>query len=131
MKVVIIGTGNVASVFGKKIARAGHRIVQVVGRNAERASALAAEFKCASTSQFSDLIPSGDIYIIAVTDQAVVGTASHLNIRNGIVVHTAAGVRSDVLAGSAANYGVLYPLQSLRREMSVIPKIPILLDANN
>lgn len=36
MKVVIIGTGNTATVLGKKISEAGNEIIQVAGRNFER-----------------------------------------------------------------------------------------------
>ena len=37
MKIVIIGSGNVASVLGRLIKIAGHDIVQVVSRTAENA----------------------------------------------------------------------------------------------
>ena len=33
MRVVIIGAGNVATVFGRLIAKANHEIIQVVGRD--------------------------------------------------------------------------------------------------
>jgi len=47
------------------------------------------------------------------------------------VYHTAAAVSKEVLKNISCNYGVIYPLQSLRKEMSVIPEIPFLIDANN
>ena len=37
MNVVIVGSGNVAAVLSKLIQRAGHKIVQVVSRNADHA----------------------------------------------------------------------------------------------
>jgi predicted short-subunit dehydrogenase-like oxidoreductase (DUF2520 family) len=131
MKVVIIGAGNVASVLGRKISQAGHEIVQVVGRNAERVTDLAAELKSKATIVLSEIDSQADIYIISIADQAVKEAASYLNVNNGIVVHTAAGVSKEVLASISENYGVLYPLQTLRKEMSVIPKIPVILDGSN
>ncbi|TMI86479.1 MAG: DUF2520 domain-containing protein, partial [Bacteroidetes bacterium] len=31
MNIIIIGTGNVAAVLGRKLRQAGHRIVQIFG----------------------------------------------------------------------------------------------------
>ena len=37
----------------------------------------------------------------------------------------------EVLKNISTNYGVLYPLQSLRKEMPVLTEIPLLVDGNN
>ena len=46
MKVVIVGSGNVATVLGKVIHNAGHEIVQILSRNENHAKALAQTFNC-------------------------------------------------------------------------------------
>ncbi|MFL5774360.1 MAG: NAD(P)-binding domain-containing protein, partial [Flavisolibacter sp.] len=43
MDIVIIGTGNTASILGRKLKAAGHRILQVFGRDSMAASKLAYE----------------------------------------------------------------------------------------
>ena len=43
MDIVIIGSGNVAAVLGRKFTAAGHKIVQIISRNASAASELAYE----------------------------------------------------------------------------------------
>lgn len=45
-------------------------------------------------------------------------------------MHTCGAVHKDVLKGSSAHYGVLYPLQSLRKENPHIPPVPFLVDGN-
>src|SRR4051794_30118870 len=105
MKVVIVGAGNVASVFGRIISRAGHEIIQVVGRNTEKVGALAAELKCKGTTELAEIDAKADIYIISIADQAIAELVSHLNVEPAIVVHTAAGVSKEVLAFSSTNYG--------------------------
>jgi hypothetical protein len=45
-------------------------------------------------------------------------------------VHTAGGVSKEVLKEVSSNYGVLYPLQTLRKEMTTIPEVPIIVDGN-
>jgi len=53
MNIVIIGTGNAATVLGRKLKRAGHRIVQVFGRDASAASQLAYQLDTESTNYWS------------------------------------------------------------------------------
>ncbi|HNH22903.1 MAG TPA: DUF2520 domain-containing protein, partial [Ferruginibacter sp.] len=50
---------------------------------------------------------------------------------NKLILHTAGSVPKDVLKEISTNYGVLYPLQSLRREMAYTGDIPLLIDANS
>ncbi|MES1226198.1 MAG: NAD(P)-binding domain-containing protein, partial [Bacteroidota bacterium] len=71
MKIVIIGTGNVATILGKKFKDAGHVIVQVAGRNSAAASKLAYELNTVSTNYQSSIDSSADVYIIAVSDSAI------------------------------------------------------------
>lgn len=131
MNVVIIGTGNVANVLGRKIKDAGHTILQVIGRNAEKAYLLADVLNCASNNYLSTLRPDADIYIIAVSDNAIADIAAQLFINEtGVLVHTAGVVHKEVLARAAGSYGVLYPLQSLSAQKKELPEIPFLIDGN-
>lgn len=131
MKVVIVGSGNVATALGKKIAGSGHEIIQVAARNAENAAALASSFGAAYTANLMEISKEGDFYLVAVSDGAIEAVASNLKLNNQIVVHTAASVSKEVLKHCSHNYGVLYPLQTFRKEISVVPPIPVFLDANN
>jgi hypothetical protein len=47
------------------------------------------------------------------------------------VVHTAGSVPQTVLAGITEDHGVLYPLQSLRKEIRVPQDIPLLVEGNS
>lgn len=130
MNVVIIGTGNVASVLGRKAKGAGHNILQVIGRNAEKAHVLAELLNAGSNSYFSTIRQDADIYIIAVSDVAIAEVASHFIINQGIVVHTAGAVSKNILERAGSHYGVLYPLQSISLATEEIPPIPFLIDGN-
>jgi predicted short-subunit dehydrogenase-like oxidoreductase (DUF2520 family) len=130
MNVVMIGTGNVANVLGRKIKAAGHTILQVISRNIEHAYALADVLGAGSNNYFSAVRPDADIYIIAVLDDAITEIAAQLLINDGIVVHTAGAVSKNILEKSATSFGVLYPLQSLSAQKEDIPEIPFLIDGN-
>src|SRR6185436_9960714 len=131
MDIVIIGTGNVAAVLGRKFKKAGHRIIQVAGRNASEASALAYEWDTVSTNYFSAITQKADFYLIAVSDDAIDVVTRDLKLPGKVVAHTAAAVPMDVLKNVSGHYGVFYPLQSLRKEMTSLPDVPVFFEGND
>ncbi|MET0634912.1 MAG: Rossmann-like and DUF2520 domain-containing protein [Chitinophagaceae bacterium] len=131
MNIVIIGSGNVAAVLGRMFIKAGHTILQVMSRNAQAASELAYEWDTESANYMSLLNRDADLYMIAVSDDAIGSLVSDLRLPGALVVHTAASVSKEILRQVSEDYGVLYPLQSLRKEMRAIPGIPLYIDASN
>jgi predicted short-subunit dehydrogenase-like oxidoreductase (DUF2520 family) len=131
MNIVIIGSGNVAAVLGRKFKLAGHSIVQVYSRNASAASALAYEWDTESTNYKSLVTRTADVYIIAVNDDAIDDVVTDLRLPGKVVAHTAASVPKEILKNVSAHYGVFYPLQSLRKEMITMPEIPVFIDGND
>lgn len=131
MNIVLIGSGNVATVLGRLVTKNNHRVIQVTSRNVVNAKILADELNASFTDYNGELDKSADLYIIAVSDMAIYECVHHYNIHDKLVVHTAGSVAKDVLKNTSYNYGVLYPLQSLRKEMQIIPDIPFLVDGNN
>lgn len=131
MDIVIIGSGNVAAVLGRKFKAAGHRIVQVVSRNASAANKLAYEWDTASTNYRILMNKKADVYLIAVSDSAIAEIVHELKLPGKVVAHTAASVSKDILKNVSEHYGIFYPLQSLRKEMTVLPDVPIFFDGND
>jgi predicted short-subunit dehydrogenase-like oxidoreductase (DUF2520 family) len=130
MKIVIIGSGNVATVLGRKMLQAGHKILQVVSRNKLHAKLLANELNCGYASQWESINEDADMYFVAISDNNLPELASHLIVQNKLIVHTAGSVSKNILKKSSSNYGVIWPLQSLRKENDTIPEIPLLVDGN-
>lgn len=132
MKVLIIGSGNVATVLGRLIKNAGHKIIQVISRNSDTVEVLANELECKFTSDFKQIDTTADLYIVAMSDAALNGLHETISLGNKIIVHTAGAVSKDVLKDVANQYGVLYPLQSLLKENTyTMSSIPLLIDGNN
>jgi predicted short-subunit dehydrogenase-like oxidoreductase (DUF2520 family) len=131
MKVVIVGSGNTATVLGKKIKAAGHAILQVTGRSEAAVKTLASTFNCNANTGVNKIDHSADIYIVAIADKALPQLHEWLQLGKKLVVHTAASVPRDVLQQVSKNYGVLYPLQTLRKEQTELPDIPFLVDGNS
>jgi predicted short-subunit dehydrogenase-like oxidoreductase (DUF2520 family) len=131
MDIVLIGTGNTASVLGRKLKAAGHRIVQVYGRNSMAASVLAYELATESTNYWNVVTKEADIYILAVSDIAIGEIVRELHFPGKIIVHTAASVSKFILEKTSDHYGVFYPLQSLKKEIPLLPDTPIIIDASD
>ena len=131
MNIVIIGTGNVATVFGKLLVAANHSILQVFGRNPFHAKQLADELNTGHCSNWSDINREADIYLVAVSDNALYDLNQQLALPGKIVIHTAGSVSMEVLQSVSPNFGIIYPLQSLRKEMPVLTRIPLLINASN
>lgn len=131
MDIVIIGSGNVAAVLGRKFISAGHHIVQVISRNNSAAIALANEWDAKSANDMKSVNQDAEIYLIAVSDGAIQELADQLKLTGKIVAHTAASVSKDILKNVTKHYGVFYPLQSLRKDMEKLPDIPVLIDGND
>jgi len=130
MKIVIIGSGNVATVLGRIIKLAGHIVTEVVGRGINHTEGLAKELDAKANTDINLITKEADIYIIAVSDGAIKSVAETLMIPGKIVVHTSGTISKDVLQKSSDYYGAIYPLQSLRKEVKHIPQIPLLIDGN-
>jgi predicted short-subunit dehydrogenase-like oxidoreductase (DUF2520 family) len=131
MDIVIIGSGNVAAVLGRKFMAAGHSIVQIISRNASVASKLAYEWDTVSSNYMSAILNNADVYIIAVPDDAIDEVIKDLKLPGKVVAHTAASVAKNILKNVTEHYGVFYPLQSLRKEMTALPEVPIFIEGND
>lgn len=129
MQIVMIGAGNVATVLCRLLHNAGHTIQQVYSRSLENAAELAHDYKSNFTASINELAPEADAYIIAVSDDAVPQVVGQFPFRDKLMMHTAASVSKDVFLPVTACYGVLYPLQSLRKQ-SLPAQIPILIDGS-
>ncbi|HMH23093.1 MAG TPA: Rossmann-like and DUF2520 domain-containing protein [Puia sp.] len=132
MKVVIIGSGNVATVMGRLILEAGHEIVQVVSRSNGHAALLAGQLgNLPYSSDGIQVSQAAELYLAAVSDSALPGLSEWISLPGKLVVHTAGAVARDVLRPVSAHTGVLYPLQSLRKEIWPYPAIPLLVDGSD
>lgn len=131
MDIVILGSGNVAAVLGRKFKEAGHTILQVVSRNASTASKLAYEWDTESTNYPSIINRNADVYLVAVSDDAIEDVVADLQLPKKVVAHTAASVSKDILKNVSQHYGVFYPLQSLNKDDINLPEAPIFFDGND
>ena len=131
MKIVLIGAGNVATVLGKLLLENGFTILQIVGRSKESTEKLALLLNAEAIFSINQISKEADLYIIAIPDDAVLAIAELLQLPGKLVVHTAGTLPLNTIHKISENIGVIWPLQSLRKEIEHIPEIPFVIDGSN
>ena len=128
-KVSIIGSGNVARHLIQAFqSNSKIELVQVFARNKKSLTHLLDSNSV--TSDYTQL-QAADVYIIAVSDDAIAEISSQLPFENQLVVHTSGTVPLTTLE-SKNHRGVFYPLQTFSKDKAVNFKtIPICLEAEN
>jgi predicted short-subunit dehydrogenase-like oxidoreductase (DUF2520 family) len=128
--VVMIGAGNLAFHFAQAISDAGMEIIQVFSRTEASASRLGNLLGCNYTTERSGISGEGDLYILSLSDKAIVDFAGELNFPGKLVVHTSGGLKMDLLKSVTRSYGVIYPVQTFSKEKEVdFAHIPLCIEA--
>jgi len=129
IKLSIIGSGNVAQHLISAFAKASEiELVQVFSRKADQVSHLVESEKI--VSDFSLLIDA-DLFIIAVSDDAIGTVSGQIPFQNKLVVHTSGSIAISAL-DEKNRKGVFYPLQTFSKNKAVdFRTIPICLESQN
>jgi len=130
MKIVLIGSGNVATHLALAIRKADIIIHQIWSKHYENAKLLAEKVDSTPISDLDEVDADADLCILAIKDDAIPTVASQMRGFNGTILHTSGAVDLTVFAKSFESYGVLYPLQTFSKEKHVeLTKVPICIEA--
>jgi predicted short-subunit dehydrogenase-like oxidoreductase (DUF2520 family) len=132
MKIVIIGTGNVATQLGIAFKTAGHTIVQVFGRDIDQARLLSKKLNSGFTIDLGEINLNANFYLIAVSDSSIENVIQKIKLKNQIIVHTSGSVPMNVFKNKFLNYGIFYPLQTILKQKKTDFNItPVCIESNN
>ncbi|WP_350291710.1 Rossmann-like and DUF2520 domain-containing protein [uncultured Croceitalea sp.] len=126
LSIVLLGTGNVAHhLFDAFSNKDGIQVIQVFGRNPDSLLSFASKSETTATSK---AILDADVYIIAVSDDAISEVSKLLKNRKGLVVHTSGSIPKNSI--KTKRKGVFYPLQTFTNGKKVdFTGIPICIEA--
>lgn len=133
MKIVLLGSGNVAFHLSKVLIQAGYPVIQVWSRNPDHAIELALEIGADSITEIASIHPETDIVIIAVNDDGIKNVISQIpNNPNLLILHTSGTTPLSVLEKYSSNCGVLYPLQTFSKTVEVdFKSVPLCIEGSN
>ncbi|MEX6627356.1 Rossmann-like and DUF2520 domain-containing protein [Tenacibaculum salmonis] len=129
IRIVIIGGGNVALHLANAFSKTKEiSLVQMYARNIQQLESLK---KQVDITDDITLLVDADIYIIAVSDDAISEVSSKINKQHSLIVHTSGSVSLNSLKNNGRK-GVFYLLQSFSKDKEVFfDKIPFCLEAEN
>ena len=127
IKVVILGGGNVAfHITAQLLKNKAVDVVQVYNRNLKKIKYLESETNI--TDKIAEL-KEADIFIIAVSDNAISNLSSQLISNNKFVVHISGSMAMNELQGTSRK-GVFYLLQTFSKDREIdFSAIPICIEA--
>lgn len=131
-KVAIVGAGNVAWHLARAFEDSGHFITDIYSRRINNARKLAQRLYDTNVTDSLNLSGSeAEIFLIAVTDDAIEQVCSKLRIPPyGIVAHTSGTRPLQVLSQYHDNAGIFYPIQTFSKGISVnFKEVPICIEA--
>lgn len=132
MKIVLLGSGNVATHLAKALKSKGEEIVQVYSQNLDNATLLAQSIATEAIGDLNEIKQNADLYIISVKDDAIESVAKSLKNVTGLVVHTSGTTDINILSSQVAKAGVFYPLQTFSKSKEVsFENIPLCIEAND
>nr|WP_299346092.1 Rossmann-like and DUF2520 domain-containing protein [Allomuricauda sp.] len=128
LSVVLVGTGNVAHhLFSAFRYSKSVNVLQVIGRNFNALKPYSNEVEV--TTDF-DKISEADVYLLAVSDNAIQSLSKKLENKPGLITHTSGATEMGAITNS--NRGVFYPLQTFSKERRIEFKdIPVCIEAEN
>ena len=128
MKVTIIGTGRVATVFGSALAKA-NILVGIAGRD-ERKRITLAEQLGTDAYAINAPLPASDILLVTVSDDAIKNVASQLQEQQSLFVHTSGTKDLDQLLPHQRR-AVMWPIQSLTQAPFDLSQVPLIIEGNS
>lgn len=129
-KIAIIGAGNVGTNLAFAFYNVGHSIAYICSRTQSIGTELAEKTKAIWIDDVLNLPSDADIYIIAVSDDAINDVVQKLNPGDGLVVHTSGALSIEILS-PFRRCGIFYPLQTFSKNHILdFSKIPICIEAN-
>lgn len=128
MRIVIIGSGNVAYHLAKAFKESGVEVSQIFGRNGTELPRISKELNIPfSTENLLD----ADLYIISVSDTSIPEVSTLIKKEDCLVAHTSGSVPREALTGNYRK-SVFYPLQTFSKSKKLdYSKIPFFIDAEN
>lgn len=132
MKVVFIGSGNVATQLGLALQAKGITISQIYSRTEANAKELADKLNTKYTDNISEIYQYADMYIYAIKDNSFRNFLNSFDLpQEAIHVHTAGSIHISNFDKFTNKYGVFYPLQTFSKDKIVdFTDIPICIETS-
>ncbi|MDY8138383.1 Rossmann-like and DUF2520 domain-containing protein [Aquimarina sp. 2201CG5-10] len=129
IRVVILGAGNVAQhLYAGLKKESSVQIIQCYNR---KGIVWDSDKQKTTVVKDLNLLQEADVYILALSDNAIEEVSTNLSFQNRLVVHTSGSIPMKSIHNTNRR-GVFYPLQTFSKEKEVnFQEIPFCIEAEN
>lgn len=133
MKIVVLGSGNVACYFcSRSVGQKEVEVVQLYARNGAEGNLLREQFQIPVVNDPAAIVRNADVYVFAVADAAIAALAERFFRTEALLVHCAGSRSTDILAAAGGQNGVIWPVYSIKKHQKSYPDdVPLVIDANS
>ena len=131
-RIVIIGSGNVATNIAIAFAQNGIKPIQIISKNIKNAQNLAEKINCKNFTNKPNKILDADVYFLCVNDDNIKQISDYQALTNKTIVHTSGSTDISILNNNQRKYGVFYPLQTFNKQkIADFREIPVCIEASD
>lgn len=129
--VTLIGAGNIAHWMAYALRKNNMCIKQVYSHHLTNAQCLADQCGAQAIDSLADLKQGADLYIFMLKDDCFDAVLPQLPFKLPMAAHTAGSLSISIFEGVAEHYGILYPYQSLNKNMDFDGvEVPLCVEGN-
>ena len=132
MRIIFIGSGNLATHLAISLHKSKNEIAQIFSHTLENAKLLAEKTNANYTDDIAKIDTDADLYIFSLKDDALPEILAKMPKTKGVWVHTAGSVPINVFSEYPDNYGVIYPLQTFSKNRKIsFSEIPVFIEGSD
>ena len=127
----LIGAGNVATHLALALHSIGRPIRQVLTRDFDHAVLLASRIGAQPINRIDLLDNQSDVYLLAVSDDALYDLALDMRFPDALVLHTSGSTPASVLKAVSRRYGVVWSPQTFVRDIAMdYSRLPLCIEGS-
>lgn len=134
-KIVLLGSGHMATALGLRLFSKGHQIQQVFSLSLSNANILSEKLQANATSKIQEIYKEADLYLLCIKDDAIAGFSKMLTkilSPENIICHTSGVNKPELIHEYFVNRSLFYPLQSFNKNTTPEwDQIPVFIEGNS
>ncbi|HRP88590.1 MAG TPA: DUF2520 domain-containing protein [Edaphocola sp.] len=132
MKIVLLGTGNIAHYFCTRLAESKtYKVIQAYARDQQKGLQFQEHFNIPVVNHLEEIDEKSAIYFLAVKDNAIAELASKIKSKNALIIHCAGSQNLEIIENDSQKKAIIWPIYSISKQENYAQNIPLIIEGNN
>jgi predicted short-subunit dehydrogenase-like oxidoreductase (DUF2520 family) len=129
--IILIGSGNVATFFARKLAKSGLPISQVISTQLANAKILADKYNATYSNSIKDIGADHAVVILAIPDNQIHQLNKEMSFENKLIIYSAGSISLQETKNLSINRGCIWPIFSIKKNNLPTTDVPLIINASN